>query len=99
MTDVLPLIIAWIVGAALSILFLGGLWWTVPRGIASRRPALWFGMSLLLRTGAVLGGVYLVGRGDWIRIAACMAGFVMVKPLVLWATGRLMREAANAPDA
>jgi len=99
MADLLSLIAAWVAGAALAILFLGSLWWTVPRGIASRRPGLWFGTSLVLRTGAVLWSIYLVGQGDWTRIAACLVGFVMVKPLVLWAIGHFTREATNAPDA
>lgn len=99
MADALPLIAAWIAGAALATLFFGGLWWTVSRGIASPHPALWFGISLLLRAGAVLGGVYLAGQGDWARMAACLAGFIMAKPLVLWATRRFMREASHAPHA
>ena len=99
MAETLPLVLAWTAGAALALLFLGSLWWTVPRGLASRRPALWFATSLVLRTGAVLGGIYLVGRGDWTRIVACLVGFIMVKPLVLWAVGHFTREAANAPDA
>jgi F1F0 ATPase subunit 2 len=99
MSDALPLIAAWVAGLALAILFFGGLWWTVPRGMASRHPALWFGTSLLLRSGTVLGGIYLVGRGDWTRMAACLTGFIMMKPLVLWATRRFTREAANAPHA
>ena len=56
MADALPLIAAWVAGAALGILFFGGLWWTVPRGIASPRPALWFGASLLLRVGPYWAG-------------------------------------------
>ena len=99
MTDVLPLIAAWGAGAALAILFFGGLWWTVPRGMASPRPALWFAISLLLRVSMVLGGVYLVGQGDWRRMVACLAGFAMTRPLVLWSTRHFMREAGNAPDA
>ncbi len=99
MADALPLIAAWLAGAVLSILFFGGLWWTIPRGILSPRPALWFGASLLLRVGAVLGGIYLVGRGDWTRMTACLVGFAMLRPLVLWMTRRLGREAPDASDA
>jgi F1F0 ATPase subunit 2 len=99
MTDALPLIASWAAGAALAILFFGGLWWTIQRAIASPRPALWFAGSLLLRASAVLGGIYLVGQGEWIRIVACLVGFAMTRPLVLWSTRHLNREAAHAPDA
>ena len=99
MSDALPLIASWGAGAALAILFFGGLWWTIARGIASPRPALWFAVSLLLRASLVLSGIYLVGQGDWRRIVACLAGFAMTRPLVLWSTRHLPREAGHAPDA
>ena len=44
---------------ARRILF-GGLWWTVRKGVASERAALWFFGSMLLRTGAVMLGFYFV---------------------------------------
>ncbi len=99
MSDALPLIGAWTAGAAFAVLFFGGLRWTVPRGLASPRPALWFAVSLSLRTSVVLGGIYLIGRGDWIRMVACLVGFAMTKPLLLRASGHFKREAGNAPDA
>jgi F1F0 ATPase subunit 2 len=99
MNDTLLLIACWGAGAALAILFFGGLWWTVPRGVASPRPALWFAISLLLRVSLVLGGIYLVGHGDWTRMVACLVGFAMARPLVLWSVRHWAWEAANAPDA
>jgi len=99
MTDAFPLIASWGAGAALAILFFGGLWWTTARGVASPRPALWFSISLLLRVSLVLGGIYLVGQDDWTRIVACLVGFAMTRPLVLWSTRHFVREARHAPDA
>ena len=99
MSDALPLISSLGAGAALAILFFGGLWWTIARGIGSQRPALWFASSLLLRASLVLGGIHLVGQGDWRRMVACLVGFAMTRPLVRWSTRHLDREAANAPDA
>ena len=46
------------VGLVLGAVFFGGLWWTVRKGVASPRPALWFVGSMLLRTGVVLAGFY-----------------------------------------
>jgi F1F0 ATPase subunit 2 len=99
MSDALTLIASWTAGAALSVLFFGGLWWSIARGIASPRPALWFAVSLLLRASVVLGGIYLVGQGDWRRMAACLVGFAMTRPLVLWSIRHWTREAGHAPDA
>lgn len=99
MSDALPLIASWGAGAALSMFFFGGLWWTTTRAIASPRPALWFAISLLLRASVVLGGLYLVGQGDWRRIVSCLAGFAMTRPLVVWGTRHFRAGAQNAPDA
>jgi len=74
-----PLILSTLAGLALGALFFGGLWFTVSRGARSPRPALWFFVSLLARMGITLGGFYLVGGGDWRRLLACLAGFVVAR--------------------
>ena len=45
-----------VAGVLLGAIFFGGLWWTVRKGVSSKRPALWFFGSLLLRTSIVLAG-------------------------------------------
>ncbi len=70
-------------GAALGVFFFGGLWWTVKKGLSSPRPALWFLGSLLLRSAVVLCGFYFIGDGDWKRIAACLAGFVVARLIAI----------------
>jgi F1F0 ATPase subunit 2 len=82
MTEALPLLLAFALGVILGIMFFGGLWWTVARGIGSRYAALWFLLSLLLRTSAAMLGFYLVGRGSWEKLAACLAGFVLARLVV-----------------
>jgi F1F0 ATPase subunit 2 len=99
MSDALPLMAAAIAGVALGVLFFGGLWWTIPKGLASTAPALWFGGSFLLRTGVVLGGFYWAGHADWTHMVACLLGFVLARPVVLRATRRRSREAPHAPHA
>jgi F1F0 ATPase subunit 2 len=32
----------WCAGLLLGAIFFGGLWWTVRKGVSSKRPALWF---------------------------------------------------------
>lgn len=82
MPDPMRLLLAGGAGVLLGVLFFGGLWWTVQRGLASRRPALWFLGSFLLRTSVVLAGMYVVSRGRWDVLAACLVGFVVARVIV-----------------
>ncbi|MBN2700184.1 MAG: ATP synthase subunit I, partial [Methylothermaceae bacterium] len=66
-------------GAALGILFYGGLWITVRRLPQIHRPALWMTTSFILRMAGVVGGFYLLMAGDWRRLAALLLGFVPVR--------------------
>lgn len=82
MSEAIHLILALGAGLLLGALFFGGLWWTVRRGLASPSPALWFGCSLLLRTGIVLGGFYFVAADSLERMIACLLGFVVARLVV-----------------
>ncbi|QJW97220.1 Sodium-transporting ATPase subunit R [Frigoriglobus tundricola] len=73
------LVLAGAAGLGLGALFFGGLWWTVQKGVASPRPAVWFLGSLLVRTGLTLGGLYAVSGGDWPRLLACLLGFLAAR--------------------
>lgn len=57
---ILVLAIAAVVGVVLGLVFYGGLYWTVSRGLVSKRPALWFLFSLLARVSIVIAGFYFV---------------------------------------
>ncbi|MDB5862381.1 MAG: hypothetical protein JWO70_187 [Betaproteobacteria bacterium] len=104
MREALTLTSAWLAGAVLGTVFFAGLWWTVRTYASSGRPALWFAGSLLLRMGIALGGFYFVSAGDWKRLVLCLAGFVMARVTVTWATrpsagpeGRPAQGASHAP--
>jgi F1F0 ATPase subunit 2 len=73
-------------GLLLGAIFFGGLWWTVQRGVSAKTPAVWFLGSLLVRTMVVLGGFYLVSRGDWRRLIACFIGFFVARVVVTLST-------------
>ena len=94
MSDILALALALLAGALLGAFFFGGLWWTVQKGVTSERPALWFLGSLLLRTGMILAGFYLVSQGHWSRLVACLLGFVIARVIVV---KRLTRAPAEEP--
>ncbi len=73
-------------GVMLGTLFYGGLWWTVRRAATFGRPALSVLGSALLRMSVALGGFYLVGRGDWLRLLLCLLGFMLARAVVTWLT-------------
>lgn len=79
MTETLLLLLALTGGLLLGVFFYGGLWWTVRKGLASPRPALWFSASFLLRTGIALGGMYAFSCGRWQRLLVCLLGFLAAR--------------------
>ncbi|MEO8614426.1 MAG: ATP synthase subunit I [Luteolibacter sp.] len=83
MNETLKLALAWLAGGMLGAIFFGGLWWTVRRGMASPRTALWFVGSMLLRMSIVLMGFYWVGKGSWRRLVACLVGFIIARVVVM----------------
>jgi F1F0 ATPase subunit 2 len=104
MNEALSLALAWAAGGSLGAIFFGGLWWTVRKGVSSERPALWFVASVVLRSGIVLVGFYLVSSGDWRRLPACLIGFVMAQLVITRLTRSLeekqtrrVQEASHAP--
>ena len=86
MSEALMLSLAGVAGLIMGAIFFGGLWWTVRKGVSSKRPALWFLGSLLLRTGVVVAGFYVVSDGQWQRLLACLFGFAVARFIVTWLT-------------
>lgn len=86
LAPVAVLVVAALAGAVLGAMFFGGLWWTARRGAISPRPALWFFSSLLLRMGITLPAFFVVAGGRWERMLACLAGFLLARAGVTWAT-------------
>ncbi|QBB71158.1 ATP synthase subunit I [Pseudolysobacter antarcticus] len=92
MSDLLTWALVWSAGVALGAIFFGGLWWTVRRGVLSEHPAVWFLVSVMLRTSLVLGGFYVVADGQWPRLLLCLLGFVMAREGLTWLTRYSMRN-------
>ena len=93
MTEPLTLLLAWLAGGATGAAYFAGLWWTLRRSLASDHAAAWLLGSGLLRLGITLLGFHLAGGGQWQRLLACLAGFVLARSLVL----RLTRRRPPAP--
>ena len=79
-------LLAWMAGCLLGAIFYVGLWWTVREGVSSKRPALLFSASLLLRVTIALVGFYFVGAGHWVWLVLCLLGFSMARLAVTWLT-------------
>jgi len=94
----LDVAVALLIGGVLGTLFYGGLWWTTANLARFRQPWLVMLASALLRTGAALGGFWLVGEGDWRRLLVCLLGFVLARAAVIRLT-RLTRLTAARPPA
>ena len=79
MNEALILAGSLLAGVLLGAFFFGGLWWT----IRSRSPSQWSGMlfsaSLLLRMAIAVTGFYLVSHGEWRKLVACLAGFLLAR--------------------
>lgn len=91
MHEPLTLIMCWIAGVLLGAMFFGGLWWTVLKAVSSKRPALWFFVSLWLRTGIALAGFYMISGGHWERLLGCLLGFFIARVVVT----RMMRSSGQ----
>jgi F1F0 ATPase subunit 2 len=86
MSNLLVLATAFAAGVALGVIFIGGLWWTVAKRLASPQPAMWFFGSMLLRMAVILAGFFIVGGENWKRWLACLLGFVIARFAVQWLT-------------
>ncbi len=94
MNEILTLILAGGAGLLLGAIFFGGLWWTVRKGVASKRAALWFLGSMVLRTSVVLLGFYFILGDNWQRLVAGLLGFIIARLIVM----RLTRPSGAPPS-
>ncbi len=97
--EILILFLALLAGGALGVVFFTGLWWTVRKGLSSKRPALLFLASLLLRSAVVLAGFYFVGGNSWEKLAACLAGFLIARAVITRLARRPAEERAGTEMA
>ncbi|MBC7707212.1 MAG: ATP synthase subunit I [Rhodoferax sp.] len=86
MSDAIHWAASMLAGAALGVIFFGGLWWTVQRCATSPLPARWFIGSFTLRTAIVLAGFYSIGAGQPLQLGLCLLGFLLARTIVLFAT-------------
>ncbi len=97
MSDAWALVVPFLVGLALGVAYFGGLWLVVRRLPALAAPALWLVISAALRLSLILVGIYLVMDGRWERLAAAVAGLLVVRTAALGAARRGLGRPACAP--
>lgn len=70
-------------GAVLGVFYLGGLWLTLRRLPGAKNPGLLMLFSFFGRTAVVTAGLYLMAEGGLDRLAAGVAGFLIVRAVMV----------------
>ncbi|MDP4285223.1 MAG: ATP synthase subunit I [Bacteroidota bacterium] len=83
MNEVLNMLSALIAGVILGIIFFGGLWITTQKGLRSKRPALVFTGSFIIRMTIILVGFYFIGQNSWQKLLTCLAGFLVARVVIV----------------
>lgn len=83
MSNVLHSFFALAAGFGLGLGFFGGLWWTVQRVSRANRAAWLLPLSSLVRTVLALAGFWWVSSGDLVRLALCLAGWLIARLMML----------------
>lgn len=86
MNEVITMILVFLTGALLGIIFFGGLWFTVKKSVNAKLPALLIMSSLFLRMSITVIGFYLIGNNNWQRLLLCLLGFIAARFVVLYVT-------------
>lgn len=83
MSSLVALLLASAAGMALGLFYFGGLWLTMRQLGTQRYAVALFLASFVGRTAVVLTGFYFVMGGHWERVLACLAGFIVVRQLLV----------------
>ena len=83
MNETLLMILAFVAGIVLGIIFFGVLWFTVKKTVTAKAPWLWMLGSFIVRIAIVLTGFYFISDGNWQRLIACLVGFIIARFIVI----------------
>ena len=89
MNEISYIVLAFMAGIVLGMLFFYGLWITVRKAVHAKIPALWFLGSSLIRIAIVLVGFYYISRGNWQRLLVCLIGFITARYIIKHYTSRI----------
>lgn len=82
------MIISFLVGILLGIIFFGGLYWSVRKLTTVKYPGLLMAVSVIGRMVILLAGIYLVAGSDFRRMIAVLLGVVAVKFFMIFKVQR-----------
>ena len=88
MFAVSTLLVPFIVGGLIGWVYFAGLWKTLQRLPEAKSPHGMMMLSFAARTLFALGGFYMLADGQWKRMAASIAGFIIVKVVLIRCFGR-----------
>ena len=83
MNETVSIILAFVAGIALGIIFFGGLWLTVKKSVHAKAAWLLVLGSFILRVGIVMTGFYFISSGNWQRLVGCLLGFMVARFVVI----------------
>jgi F1F0 ATPase subunit 2 len=83
------LIFPFALGGLIGWVYFSGLWETVRRLPEARNPHWLMIASFAARTIFALGGFFILTDGQWERMAAAVAGFFIVKAVLVRSLGRI----------
>ena len=88
-------------GVFLGLLFYGGLWWTVQKGMQSSHTGIWFLVSAVVRMSLVILGFYIITDAQLLRLLACLAGFIIARLYTTWLSQKqsICQEVDHAPES
>ncbi|MEP7109781.1 MAG: ATP synthase subunit I, partial [Ferruginibacter sp.] len=95
MNEISNIVLPFIVGLLLGVIFFGGLWFTVKKLTTSKMPALLVFSSFVFRIGIVLAGFYFIGLGDWKKLVLCLIGFIVARFAVIHYTKSVDEKATQ----
>lgn len=75
-------------GMVLGGLHFGGLWLTLQRFAGTRVYGVVFILSFVLRSFVTLAGVYILASGDWMGMAACLGGILIMRRIFMIKLGQ-----------
>lgn len=78
------LMIEFVIGTILGIVFFGGLYLTVQKLNAVRNPSLLFFISFISRMAIVLGGLYYVSKNGYEGVLIALAGIIFIRFIMLF---------------
>lgn len=91
------MLIAFMVGVILGVVFFGGLQWTIARLAKVKYPTVFFMASLLIRMFILLCGFYLLKDGSYFNLPLALLGVFLVR-IVMVSNAKKVAAHANRND-